>query len=57
MIAKQYKKRTRTGVERGKNGFGMGQERVWNGVKNGLELGQKLILNGIKNGISPDSTI
>ena len=57
MIANQYKKGTRTGVERGKNRFGMGQERVWKGVKTGLERGQKWVLNGIKNGISLDSTI
>ena len=57
MIAKQYKKGTRMGVERGKTGLERGQEWVWKGVKMGLERGQKLVLNGIKNGISPDSTI
>ena len=50
MIAKQYKKGTRTGVERGKNGFGKES-------RTGLEQGQKWVLNGIKNRISPDSTI
>ena len=57
MIAKQYKKGTRTGAERGKNGFGIGSRTVWKGVKNGLERGQKLVLNGTKNRISSDSTI
>ena len=50
MIAKQYKNGARTGVERGKNGFGTGS-------RTGLERGQKLVFNGNKNGISPNSTI
>ena len=57
MIAKQYNKGTRTGVERGKNGFGTGSITGWKRVKTGLERGQKWVLNGIINGISPDSTI
>ena len=57
MIAKQYKKGTRTGVEKDKNGFGTGSRTDLEGVKTRLERGQKQVLNGTKNGISPDSTI
>ena len=45
MIAKQYKRGTRTGVERGKNGFGKGPrtglERGKNGVGTGAKTGFK----------------
>ena len=57
MIAKQYKKGTRTGVERGKNRFGTGSRTGLERGKKLVERGQKLVLNGIKNRISPDSTI
>ena len=43
MIAKQYKKETRTGVERGKNGVGMGS-------RTGLERGKKWVGTGGKTG-------
>ena len=57
MIAKQYKKRMRTGVERDKNGFGKGSRTGLERGKNGVGRVQKRVLNSIKNGISPDSTI
>ena len=43
MIAKQYKNRTRTGVERGKNRFGTGSRM-------GLERGKKRVGTGAKTG-------
>ena len=43
MIAKKYKKGTRTGVERGKNGFGTGS-------RTGLERGKNVIGTGAKTG-------
>ena len=57
MIAKQYKKGTRMGVARGKNGFGTGSRTCLERGKNGVGMGGKWVLNSIKNGISPDSTI
>ena len=43
MIAKQYKKETRMGVKRGKNGFGTGS-------RTGLERGKNRVGTGTKTG-------
>ena len=57
MIAKQYKKGTRTGVERGKNGYGKGSRTGLERGKNGVGTGAKTGFKRHKNGISSDSTI
>ena len=48
LIAKQYKRGARTGVERGKNGFGTGSRTGLEMGKNRVGTGAKRVLNGIK---------
>ena len=64
MIAKQYKNGARTGVERGKNGFGMGSrtgvERGKNGFgmgsRTGLKRGKRQVGTGVKIGFKRHKT-